>query len=134
MAEVVRSIKWDEHGAPYLCIQPRVNPEKYPPFAVPVNDAWMYSRDHNKTSFHLVTMKAVTWMFDRWNIGMVTKERWAAIASTIEDGIGDLLKAPPREKIVDLAVRQQLEHEMSEAVRSADVDGSRIKMSVRLSA
>lgn len=134
MAEVVRSIKWDEHGAPYLCVQPRINPEKYPPFAVPVNDAWMYSRDHNKTSFHLVTMKAVTWMFDRWNIGMVTKERWASIASTIEDGIGDLLKAPPREKIVDLAVQQQLEHEMSEAVRSADVDGSRIKMSVRLSA
>lgn len=134
MAEVVRSIKWDEHGAPYLCVQPRINPEKYPPFAVPVNDAWMYSRDHNKTSFHLVTMKAVTWMFDRWNIGMVTRERWASIASTIEDGIGDLLKAPPREKIVDLAVQQQLEHEMSEAVRSADVDGSRIKMSVRLSA
>ena len=134
MAEVVRSIKWDEHGAPYLCIQPKVNPEKYPPFAVPVNDAWMYSRDHNKTSFHLVTMKAVVWMFDRWNIGMVTKERWASIASTIEDGIGDLLKAPPREKLVDLAVQQQLEHEMSEAVRNADVDGNTIKMAVRLSA
>ena len=134
MAEVVRSIKWDERGAPYLCVQPRVNPEKYPPFAVPVNDAWMYSRDHNKTSFHLVTMKAVVWMFDRWNIGMVTKERWASIASTIEDGIGDLLKAPPREKLVDLAVQQQLEHEMSEAVRSADVDGNTIKMAVRLSA
>lgn len=134
MAEVVRSIKWDEHGAPYLCIQPKVNPEKYPPFAVPVNDAWMYSRDHNKTSFHLVTMKAVTWMFDRWNIGMVTKERWASVASTIEDGIGDLLKSPPREKLVDLAVQQQLEHEMSEAVRTADVEGNRIKMAVRLSA
>ena len=134
MAEVVRSIKWDEHGAPYLCIQPRVNPEKYPPFAVPVNDAWMYSRDHNKTSFHLVTMRAVVWMFDRWNIGMVTKERWASIASTIEDGIGDLLKAPPREKLVDLSVQQQLEHEMSEAARNADVDGNTIKMAVRLSA
>ena len=134
MAEVVRSIKWDENGAPYLCIQPKVNPEKYPPFAVPVNDAWMYSRDHNQHGFQFVTMKAVTWMFERWNMGLITRERWAAVASTIEDGIGDLLKAPPREKLVDLAVQQQLEHEMSEAVRSADVDGNTIKMAVRLSA
>ena len=134
MAEVVRSIKWDEHGAPYLCIQPRVNPEKYPPFAVPVNDAWMYSRDHNQHGFQFVTMKAVTWMFERWNMGLITRERWAAVASTIEDGIGDLLKAPPREKLVDLAVQQQLEHEMSEAVRNADIDGNTIKMAVRLSA
>ena len=134
MAEVVRSIKWDEHGAPYLCIQPKVNPEKYPPFAVPVNDAWMYSRDHNQHGFQFVTMKAVTWMFERWNMGLITRERWAAVASTIEDGIGDLLKAQPREKLVDLAVQQQLEHEMSEAVRNADVDGNTIKMAVRLSA
>ena len=134
MAEVVRSIKWDENGAPYLCIQPKVNPEKYPPFAVPVNDAWMYSRDHNQHGFQFVTMKAVAWMFERWNMGLITRERWAAVASTIEDGIGDLLKAPPREKLVDLAVQQQLEHEMSEAVRTADVDGNTIKMAVRLSA
>jgi len=101
---------------------------------VPVNAAWMYSRDHNQHGFQFVTMKAVTWMFERWNMGLITRERWAAVASTIEDGIGDLLKAPPREKLVDLAVQQQLEHEMSEAVRNADIDGNTIKMAVRLSA
>lgn len=134
MAEVVRRLKWDEKGNPYLCILPKVNPENYPPFAIPVGDAWMYSRDHNPTQFKFVTMRAVAWMFDRWNMGMITRERWAAVASTIEDGIGDLLKAPPRESIVDRAVQEQMQYAMSEAWRAADMVGDTVKLRVEIPA
>ena len=134
MSEVVRSIKFDEKGDPCLCVQPRINPENYPPFAVPKDSAWMYSHDHNPKSFQLVMTKAVCWMFERWNMGLITRERWTAIASAIEDGIDDLLAAPPRDKIVDEAVRQQMQESMKDAAKNAEFDSrtNTLKMAVSL--
>lgn len=132
--KVSRTIRWDEHGDPYLCIQPKVNPEKYPPFAIPVKDAWMYSRDHNPGRFSIVTGKAVCWMYERWNIGLITREGWAEIAAAIEDRIGDLLKAPPRESYIDLAVKQMLDESFSDAVKNAEVNGNNVKMTFKVPA
>ena len=146
MAEVVRSIKWDEHGDPYLCIQPRINPEKYRPFSVPLSTpkwfdpqkhghvatAWEFSRDHNPVGFHRLTWQSVEWMFAHWNMGLVTRERWSGIASFIEDGISDLLKAKPRPRPVDVAVQQMTEEIFKEAAKNAEMEGDRIKMTLEV--
>ena len=134
MAEVVRSIKWDDDGKPCLCVQPKINPERYAPFAVPLDGAWMYSRDHNPDGFARVMQMAVGWMFNHWNLGLVERNKWCAIASFIEDGIDDLLKAPPRDKIVDVAVKQQMQEAMSTAMKNAEFDSrtNTVKMVVNL--
>ena len=132
--KTTRTIKWDEAGDPYLCIQPYVNPENYPPFAIPLKDAWLYSRDHNPGKFTVVTMRAVCWMYERWNLGLITKEGWAELASAIEDRIGDLLKAPPREQMVDMAVRQMIDEAARNAAKNAEIDGNHVKMTVEIPA
>ena len=52
----------------------------------------------------------------------------------IEDGLDDLLKAPPRDKIIDVAVKQQMQEAMSTAMKNAEFDSrtNTVKMVVNL--
>lgn len=80
-------------------------------------------------------MKSVTvWMYDHWNMGLVERNKWISLATFIEDGLDDLLKAPPRDKIVDVAVKQQMQEAMSTAMKNAEFDSrtNTVKMVVNL--
>lgn len=127
MAEVIRRIGYTDDGEPMLFILPKVNPERYMPTAFNKDNAWLYTPDKNPDF-----VKFMYWACEdickRYNLGLITKEKMASIASVIEEGIDDLLAAPPRENPVDLAVRQMREESFKDAVKNAEVDGNKIKL------
>lgn len=133
MAEIVRSIKYDTKGNAYLCLQPKINPEKYKPYAIPESDSWMYSPESNP-HFKETAKTVMLWMWGMWNLGLWERSKWAHIASVIEDGLADLKAAPPREEIVDLAVKKQAEENWKEAMKNAEFDSKTNTVKIVVSA
>jgi len=133
MAEVIRRIAYTDDGEPVLFILPKINPEKYIPATFNKDCAWLYSFDHNP-DFDKFMWWAAGDICKRYDLGLVTKEKMASIASVIEEGITELFAAPPREKVVDLAVRQMREEAMKEAAKNAEIDGNHVKMTVEIPA
>lgn len=131
MAEVIRRIAYTDDGKPALFILPKVNPERYIPTMFPQDSAWLYSFDHNPR-FDQFMWRACGDICARYNLGLITREKMASIASVIEEGISELLAAPPREKPVDLAVRQMTEEAFKNAAKEAEIDGNKVKMKIEL--
>lgn len=99
MAEVVRSIKYrivDGEYEPVLCIEPKVKREGHKSnFAIRVEDLWMYTPDKNP-NFDKWMYFVVSKIYEMFNLGtIITSQRMAEVATEIEDGIEELLKAPP---------------------------------------
>lgn len=98
MAEVTREIVYRQLNGEYepvLSIQPKVQRKGHQAnFAIRLDDLWMYTPDKNprfdKWMYHVVS--AIYRMF---NLGIITSQRMAEVATVIEDGIDELLKAPP---------------------------------------
>jgi hypothetical protein len=133
MAEVKRWIDYADDGQPWLFIAPKVNPEKYIPTGFAQGSAWLYSFDHNP-DFDKFMWRACGDICARYNLGLITAQKMGAIASVIEEGISELLAAPPRESKVDMAVRQMREEAMKKAAANAEVDGNRVKMTIEIPA
>lgn len=133
MAEVIRRIAYTDDGQPALFILPKINPERYIPTMFTKDNAWLYSFDHNP-NFDKFMWWAATDICKRYDLGLMTKEKMASIASVIEEGITELFAAPPREKPVDLAVRQMTEEAFKKAASEAEIDGSHVKMKIELPA
>ena len=133
MAEVIRRIDYTDDGEPILLIMPKVNPEKYIPTMFNKDNAWLYSFDHNP-DFDQFMWWACGDICNRYNLGLVTAPKMASIASVIEEGITELFATPPREKPVDLAVRQMREEALKNAVKNAEIDGNNVKMTVEIPA
>ena len=131
MADVIRTIKYTDDGKPWLCILPKVNPEKYIPVFFAQDTAWLYSFDHNP-DFDKFMWWASENICQRFHLGLITTQKMAEIASVIEEGITELLAAPPRPKPVDLAVQQMNEHIFKEAAKNAEMEGDRIKMTLEI--
>lgn len=98
MAEVIRKIvyrKVDGEYEPVLSIQPKVQREGHiANFAIRMQDLWMYTPDKNP-DFVKWMYQVVMKIYDMFDLGVVTSQRMAEVATVIEDGIDDLLKAPP---------------------------------------
>lgn len=131
MADVKRWIAYTDDGKPWLFIAPKVNPEKYVPTGFHQDSAWMYSFDHNP-QFDRFMYRACGDICARYNLGLITSQKMGEIASVIEEGITELLAAPPREKPVDLAVRQMTEEAFKNAAKNAEIDGNRVKMTFEI--
>lgn len=127
MADVIRTIKYTDDGKPWLCILPKVNPERHVPVFFAQDKAWLYSFDHNQ-NFDKFMWWACENICKQFNLGLITAQKMGEIASVIEEGITDLLAAKPRPKPVDLAVQQMTEEIFKQAARNAEVDGNRVKM------
>lgn len=133
MAEVKRWIDYADDGQPWLFIAPKVNPERYIPTGFAQGSAWLYSFDHNP-DFDKFMWRACGDICARYNLGLITSQKMGSIASVIEEGITELLAAPPRESKVDIAVRQMREEALKKAAANAEVDGNRVKMTIEIPA
>lgn len=98
MAEVTREIVYRQVNGEYepvLSIRPKIQREGHRAnFAILVKDAWRYTPDKNR-DFDKWMYAAVSTIYDMFNLGVMTSQRMAEVATVIEDGIDDLLKAPP---------------------------------------
>ncbi|MBC2712875.1 MAG: hypothetical protein HGJ94_18355 [Desulfosarcina sp.] len=110
MAEVYRRIEYDDQGDPVLVIHKKVSPVKTfrldrpvaPSFAIRLNDVWQYSEDHNPRFIYHMS-QICQFLCNLFDLGLVTPSRMGRIASVIEEGIDDLIKAPPqKEELVNL--------------------------------
>lgn len=131
MAEVIRRIAYTDDGDPILLILPKINPENHIPTMFGKDSAWLYTPDFNP-DFDKFMWWACGDICARYNLGLITPAKMASIASVIEEGISELLAAPPREKPVDLAVRQMTEEAFKNAAKEAEVDGHRVRMKIEL--
>ena len=101
MAEVVREIIYrrredgDGEYEPFLSIKPKVRRDGHKAnFAIRLEDLWMYTPDKNP-QFDRWMYHVVSKIYDMFNLGIITTQKMAEVATVIEDGIDDLLKAPP---------------------------------------
>lgn len=127
MAEVIRRIGYTDDGEPMLFILPKVNPERYMPTAFNKDNAWLYTPDTNPDFVRFMTW-ACEDICKRYDLGLLTSAKMASIASVIEEGIDDLKAAPPREKPIDLALRQMREESFKNAAANAEIDGNNVKL------
>ena len=127
MSDLERAFTYDTEGSPVMLIYKKPSPvptfrlEKptIEAYAIPLDDAWMFSRDHYnpralvKVFYGLDTLGRpahgeanLTYdeaMFAKceelchqFDLGLITVRKMAEIASIIEDGIDDLVKMPPQ--------------------------------------
>lgn len=127
MAEVVREIVYrkvddgDGDGGyePVLIIKPKVRSiGQMGNFAIRLNNLWMYTPDKNP-NFDRWMYHVVSHIYQRFNLGIMTTQKMAEVATVIEDGIDELLKAPPdppkdgpeheREKAISKFIQENLE-------------------------
>lgn len=99
MAEVIREIAYRKVKGelePVLLIRPKVPRSGHClDFAIRMQDLWMYTPDKNprfvEWMYHVVTA-----IYKHFNLGVIiSSQRMAEVATVIEEGIEDLLKAPP---------------------------------------
>lgn len=101
MAEIIRTIEYkklpgSDDYEPVLYIKPKrplMGHEDN--IAIQLNHLWMFSRDKNpnfvRFMYHIAAM-----IYQAFGLGViVTSGRMAEVATVIEDGIDELLKAPP---------------------------------------
>ena len=127
MSDLERAFTYDTEGNPAMLIYKKPSPvhtfrlEKptIEAYAIPLDDAWMFSRDHYNPRalvkvFHGFNVAGqpvhgeanLTYdeaMFAKceelchqFSLGLITSRKMAEIASLIEDGIDDLVKMPPQ--------------------------------------
>lgn len=98
MAEVTREIVYrqvDGEYEPVLSIQPKVRRQGHQAnFAIRLDDLWRYTPDKNP-HFDRCMYQAVSGIYRMFNLGIMTSQRMAEVATVIEDGIDELIKAPP---------------------------------------
>ena len=101
MAEVTREIIYrrlndgDGDYEPFLCIKPKTPRHGHTTnFAIRMEDLWMYTPDKN-LNFDKWMYQVVMHIYKHFDLGIVTSQRMAEVATIIEDGIDELLKAPP---------------------------------------
>ena len=123
MSEVVREIKYrliDEFTyEPVLCIRPKVQRSGHKAnFAIRLEDLWLYTPDKNP-NFDKWMYLVVGKIYEMFNLGIVSSQRMAEVATVIEDGISELIKAPPepptgspqaeKQKAIDQKVKEDME-------------------------
>jgi hypothetical protein len=99
MAEVVRKIVYRQVNGEYepvLSIEPKVQREGHKAnFAIRIDDLWMYTPDKNPR-FEQWMYQVVLEIYKMFNLGVIIdSQRMAEVATVIEEGIDDLLTAPP---------------------------------------
>ena len=99
MAEVIREIVYrmvDGEHEPVLTIKPKTpRMGHHENFAIRMEDLWMYTPDKNP-DYDKWMYKVVSHIYDVFNLGsIVSSQRMGEVASVIEDGIDELIKAPP---------------------------------------
>lgn len=125
MSKLLRTYSYDDEGSPVMVIYkktPRVTTFrlKIPTveaYIIPLSDAWMYSRacypalvrvfygfgsageplhGEEVLSFEQAMYARCNELCIQFDLGLITAQRMAQIASMIEDGISDLLAMPPQ--------------------------------------
>jgi hypothetical protein len=127
MSDIKRALTYDTEGSPVMLIYKKPSPvptfrliqPTIEAYAIPLDDAWMFSRDH----YNPRALVKVFYGFDvagqpihgeanltydeamfakcnelchQFDLGLITSRKMAEIASLIEDGIDDLVKMPPQ--------------------------------------
>jgi hypothetical protein len=132
MAEVQRSIIYREIDGgyePFLGISPTVPQDGVScNFAIRQEDIWMYTPDKNP-NFDIWMYQVCAFVVEKFGLGVVTSRRMAEIASTIEDGIDDLLNAPP-EPPANSNMREAFEKTIEQAKKARDRDSSDVAISI----
>lgn len=128
MSEVTRKIIYRQVNGEYepvLSISPKVPRAGHKAdFAIRMEDLWMYTPDKNPT-FDKWMYQVCAYIHKQFNLGVVTAQRMAQIASTIEDGIDDLLKAPP-----DPPAGTTMKEAMEKAMRERDQDSRDVAIKI----
>jgi len=127
MAEVIREIiyrKVNGEYEPVLSIKPKVERMGHMAnFAIRLDDLWMYTPDKNP-NFDKWMYKVVTEIYRMFNLGVViSSQKMAEVASVIEDGIDDLLKAPPEPP------RGSMSKAFAKAMGEATINGKTVEFS-----
>ncbi|MBT3178988.1 MAG: hypothetical protein HOG03_11520 [Desulfobacula sp.] len=98
MAEVIRRIAYrtiDDEPEPVLLICPKFPREGHTAnFCIRMEDLWMYTPDKNP-DFTKWMYNITSLIYYQFNLGVVTSQRMAEVATAIEDGIEELLSATP---------------------------------------
>jgi len=114
MAEVTREIvyrKKDGDWEPVLSIKPKTPRDgHHSNFAIRLDDLWMYTPDKNP-NFEKWMYEVVMYIYKMFNLGIISSQRMAEVATVIEDGIDGLLKAPPEPPAgsMELAMKKAME-------------------------
>ena len=127
MSDLERALTYDTEGSPVMLIYKKPSPvpafrlEKptIEAYAIPLDDAWMFSRDHYNPralvrvfhgfdvagqpidgeanlTYHEAMFAKCNELCHQFDLGLITSRKMAEIASLIEDGIDDLVKMPPQ--------------------------------------
>lgn len=100
MASIGRKISNDSEGKPMMVLFKKSNPEG-PKAYIPLDGAWRFSEDHNP-NFEEQMVRTVQAAYEHLGVGMglmvsqkTQAREMAEIATVIEEGIDDLVKAEP---------------------------------------
>ena len=125
MAQLEKAFSYDTTGNPVLVIYKRpavtktfnTERQKVEGYVIDFNDIWMFSRDHypalvrcfmgfesngmpiadyRKLTYDEAMMAKCAELCHQFDLGMVTVQKMADIASMIEEGIDELVSMPPQ--------------------------------------
>lgn len=125
MSDLNRAFSYDQNGTPAMVIYKntpraktfRLKINKVEGYVIPLNDAYLFSRDHypmlcpvfygyDSSGNALTDEKVLTYdqamyakceeLCIQFDLGLVTSQKMAAIATLIEDGITELIGMPPQ--------------------------------------
>lgn len=126
MAEVIREIVYrtvNGEYEPVLSIKPKVERDGHQAnFAIRMEDLWQYTPDKNP-NFEKWMYFVVSEIYRMFNLGIISSQRMAEVATVIEDGIEDLLKAPPEPPAgsMEAAMRKALAEKEKEAEMNMEI-------------
>ncbi|MBF0529199.1 MAG: hypothetical protein HQK55_07995 [Deltaproteobacteria bacterium] len=95
MAEIIREIGTYE-GEPILLIRRKVYQTERV-YGIRLRDAWRFSADHNP-NFDRFMMSVCAQVHEYLDLGLVTVQKMAALATVIEDGLDELIGRPPEDE------------------------------------
>jgi len=125
MAEIIREIIYkqvDGEYEPVLSIKPKVQRDGHVAnFAIRLDDLWMYAADKNP-HFDRWMYHVTGEIYKMFNLGIVTSQKMAEIAGVVEDGIDDLLKAPPEPPT------GSMQEAFARAVSEAKINGNTLEI------
>jgi len=95
MAEVKRQVVYTQNGP---VLQIRAKNERGAPalFAIRMQDLWQYTPEKNP-NYELWMYRVCEKIHELLDLGVLTTKKMAEIAGVIEDGIEELLAAPPED-------------------------------------
>lgn len=117
MGDLKRWYQYDQNREPVMCVAPKVDRTlERGAFVIRLNQAYLLTDP-------VVVREFASIMADRFQLGLLTVQRFSEIRSFLEDGIDELLAMKPHDAIYDDAPKVVGEGELC-------TDGKRISFDV----